>query len=313
MGFWLRCCGAPARWAGRRQELEKEGEEFLFQWRSMGSPVVIAACTSCLEVFRKELPEIRAVSLWSVLQEKGVPDVVPVCSASTVLHDPCTAAELPEVRAAVRELASRAGAAAEELPLSGGLTSCCGFGGLQECANPGLAAKTAQERCGESPSDYLVYCAMCRDLFARTGKRTVHLLDLFFPPPDGTGEDLPPVSWSEQRENRAALVRELRKSLWEEEEKMEEEWETLPLVMDGETEKMLQSRRILTGTVRQAIWNGETSGRKIARPDGTLITSLKPASVTYWVVYRSLENGTFEVLNGWSHRMEVKGTERRAP
>ncbi|TDY61636.1 aldehyde dehydrogenase iron-sulfur subunit [Aminivibrio pyruvatiphilus] len=313
VGFWLRCCGAPARWAGRRQELEKEGEEFLSQWRSMGSPVVIAACTSCLEVFRKELPEIRAVSLWSVLQEKGVPDVVPVCSASTVLHDPCTAAELPEVRAAVRELASRAGAAAEELPLSGGLTSCCGFGGLQECANPGLAAKTAQERCGESPSDYLVYCAMCRDLFARTGKRTVHLLDLFFPPPDGTGEDLPPVSWSEQRENRAALVRELRKSLWEEEEKMEEEWETLPLVMDGETEKMLQSRRILTGTVRQAIWNGETSGRKIARPDGTLITSLKPASVTYWVVYRSLENGTFEVLNGWSHRMEVKGTERRAP
>ena len=97
-----------------------------------------------------------------------------------------------------------------------------------------------------------------RDLFARTGKRTVHLLDLFFPPPDGTGEDLPPVSWSEQRENRAALVRELRKSLWEEEEKMEEEWETLPLVMDGETEKMLQSRRILTGTVLQAIWNGET-------------------------------------------------------
>ncbi len=129
------------------------------------------------------------------------------------------------------------GAAAEELPLSGGLTSCCGFGGLQECANPGLAAKTAQERCGESPSDYLVYCAMCRDLFARTGKRTVHLLDLFFPPPDGTGEDLPPVSWSEQRENRAALVRELRKSLWEEEEKMEEEWETLPLVMDGGRKK----------------------------------------------------------------------------
>ncbi len=313
VGFWLRCCGAPARWAGRRREMEKAGKEFLDQWRSMGSPLVIAACTSCLEVFRKELPEVRAVSLWSVLQEKGVPEVFPLRSVSMALHDPCTAAELPEVRAAVRDLASRAGAAAEELPLSGELTSCCGFGGLQECANPGLAVKTARERCGESPSDYLVYCAMCRDLFARTGKRTVHLLDLFFPPPGGAGADLPPVSWSDQRENRAALVRDLRKSLWKEEETMEEKDEALSLVMDEATGKMLESRRILAGTVRQAIRHGEASGRKIAGPDGAFITCLKPAAVTYWVVYRPREDGAFEVLNGWSHRMEVKGTEEGTP
>ena len=313
VGFWLRCCGAPARWAGRRREMEKAGKEFLDQWRSMGSPLVIAACTSCLEVFRKELPEVRAVSLWSVLQEKGVPDAFPLRSVSMALHDPCTAAELPEVRAAVRDLVSRAGAAAEELPVSGELTSCCGFGGLQECANPGLAAKTARERCGESPSDFLVYCAMCRDLFARTGKRTVHLLDLFFPPPGGAGADLPPVSWSDQRENRAALVRDLRKSLWKEEETMEEKDEALSLVMDEATGKMLESRRVLAGTVRQAIRHGEASGRKIAGPDGAFITCLKPAAVTYWVVYRPREDGAFEVLNGWSHRMEVKGTEEGTP
>lgn len=313
VGFWLRCCGAPARWAGRRREMEKTGKEFLDQWRSMGSPLVIAACTSCLEVFRKELPEVRAVSLWSVLQEKGVPEVFPLRSVSMALHDPCTAAELPEVRAAVRDLASRAGAAAEELPVSGELTSCCGFGGLQECANPGLAAKTARERCGQSSSDFLVYCAMCRDLFARTGKRTVHLLDLFFPPPGGAGADLPPVSWSDQRENRAALVRDLRKSLWKEEETMEEKDEALSLVMDEATGKMLESRRILAGTVRQAIRHGEASGRKIAGPDGAFITCLKPAAVTYWVVYRPREDGAFEVLNGWSHRMEVKGTEEGTP
>lgn len=313
VGFWLRCCGVPARWAGRRRELETAGKELLEQWRSMGSPLIIAACTSCLEVFRKELPEVRAVSLWSVLQEKGVPDTFPLRSVSMVLHDPCTAAELPDVRAAVRDLASRAGVVAEELPLSGELTSCCGFGGLQECANPGLAAKTAQERCGESPSEYLVYCAMCRDLFARTGKRSVHLLDLLFPPSRGTGADLPPVSWSDQRENRAALVRNLRKSLWKEEDVMEEEEESLSLVTDEGTGKMLESRRILAGTVRQVIRHGEASGRKIARPDGAFIACLKPAAVTYWVVYRPLENGAFEVLNAWSHRMEVKGTEAGTP
>ena len=313
VGFWLRCCGAPARWAGRRKELETAGKELLDQWRSMGSPLVIAACTSCLEVFRKELPEVRAVSLWTVLQEKGVPETVPIPSATAALHDPCTAAELPEVRAAVRDLVARTGRPAEELPLSGELASCCGFGGLQECANPGLAAKTARERCGQSSSDFLVYCAMCRDLFARTGKRTVHLLDLFFPPPGGAGADLPPVSWSDQRENRTALVRNMRKSLWKEEEEMEEEEGTLSLVMDEGTEKTLESRRIMAGTVRQAIRNGEASGRKIARPDGTFITCLKPAAVTYWVVYRPREDGLFEVLNGWSHRMEVKGTEEGTP
>jgi len=313
VGFWLRCCGAPARWAGCRKELEKAGKEFLDQWRSMGSPVVIAACTSCLEVFRKELPEIRAVSLWSVLQEKGVPETAPIRSVPAALHDPCTAAELPEVRAAVRDLVSRTKVPAEELPLTGELTSCCGFGGLQECANPALAAETAKERCGESPSDFLVYCAMCRDLFARTGKRTMHLLDLFFPPSDGDPGDLPPVSWSDQRENRAALVRDLRKYLWKEEEKMEADRDALSLVMDKGTEKLLESRRILAGTVRRVIRNGEVSGRKIARPDGTFIAGLKPAAVTYWVVYRPREDGTFEVFSAWSHRMEVKGREEGAP
>jgi hypothetical protein len=105
----------------------------------------------------------------------------------------------------------------------------------------------------------------------------------------------------------------MRKSLWKEEEEMEEEEGTLSLVMDEGTEKTLESRRIMAGTVRQAIWHGEASGRKIARPDGTFVTCLKPAAVTYWVVYRPREDGAFEVLNGWSHRMEVKGTEEGAP
>lgn len=305
VGLWLRCCGAPARWSGRR-DLFREGEDdFRKQWLSMGSPAVIAACTSCLEVFRKEMPEVRAVSLWEILAEADLPERNRIPVRPMALHDPCTAAESPEVRNAVRRIVARTGQVVEELSLSGELTSCCGYGGLQECANPGLAARTAEARCAESPLDFLVYCAMCRNIFARTGKRTVHLLDRIFPPSSGDPAEKPAVSYSDQRENRAGLVRELRTSLWKEKKKMPEEHETLSLGMSEEVERKLEKRRILADTVRRTIFEAEKTGRKLARTDGGFLACLRPASVTYWVEYVCLDDGLFEVRNAWSHRMDI--------
>jgi len=94
---------------------------------------------------------------------------------------------------------------------------------------------------------------------------------------------------------------------------MPEEHEAIKLVLPEDAGKILETRRILTDTVKRAIRNGENSGRKIARPDGAFATCLKPASVTYWIVYRPLEDGAFEVLNAWSHRMTVPGTEGSLP
>ena len=48
-------------------------------------------------------------------------------------------------------------------------------------ANPDLARDVVARRAELSHHDYLAYCAMCRDNLARVGKRTMHLLDLFFP------------------------------------------------------------------------------------------------------------------------------------
>ena len=313
VGLWLRCCGAPARWAGREDLFRKEAEETLRIWKSMGSPVIIAACTGCVDVFRRELPEIRVVSLWEVLEKEAMPEEFLKMNGTLAVHDPCTAVDYPEIRRAARSMASRAGIDCEELPMTAELTSCCGYGGLQECANPELGSATASSRCGESSSDYLVYCAMCRTLFARTGKRTVHLLEVLFPAPGKDPLSMPAVSWSDQRENRAGLVRELLGTLWKEESPMPEEHEAIKLVLPEDAGKILETRRILTDTVKRAIRNGENSGRKIERPDGAFVTCLKPASVTYWVVYRPLEDGAFEVLNAWSHRMTVPGTEGSLP
>ena len=53
---------------------------------------------------------------------------------------------------------------------STGMTECCSYGGVMWLANPELAEKVVQRRIEASPVDYVTYCAMCRDFFARQGK-----------------------------------------------------------------------------------------------------------------------------------------------
>ena len=307
VGLWLRCCGAPARWAGRNEELQEVSTAILEEWESMGSPIVVAACTSCLELLRAELPSLKAVSLWEVMDGMELPANVRPLDRPLAVADPCTAAESPKIRDAVRRIASRAGVQYEEPSLSGTHTFCCGFGGLQECANPALAAACAEARGQESPLDFLVYCAMCRNLFAQAGKPAVHLLDILFPAGEGDPTERPATGYSDQQEQRVALVRTLRASLWKEEDMMNEPHESIRLVFSPDVEKRLAKRRILVDTVRRAIWAAEQSGRKMKQCNGALLVSLRPASVTYGVEYVPLQDGAFEVRNGWSHRMLVAG------
>ena len=72
-------------------------------------------------------------------------------------------------------------------------------------ANRPVAEEVVQRRIAESPLDYVTYCAMCRDFFARRGKRTLHLLDLIFGAPEADFAAAPPVGFSQRHENRARL------------------------------------------------------------------------------------------------------------
>ncbi|MBK9781148.1 MAG: hypothetical protein IPP55_14025 [Anaerolineales bacterium] len=90
----------------------------------------------------------------------------------------------------------------QELPLSREKTECCSFGGVMWLANKPVAEKMVQQRINESPLDYVTYCAMCRDFFARKGKRTLHIFDYIF---GGTESDLaaaPAIGFSQRHENR---------------------------------------------------------------------------------------------------------------
>ncbi len=308
VGLMLGCCGAPAHWAGRQALYADLRHDWRLQWEAMGRPEVIPACATCLEMFREHLPEVPVRSLWQVWDERSLPE--PAASgpeAPLAIHDPCTTRHVPEVQDAVRRILDRLQVPFEELDLGRSRTECCGFGGLMQNANPELAAETVRRRAARSPGDYLAYCAMCRDNLAAAGKRTVHLLDLFFPPKNG---DDPArrkrPGWSERRENRERLRRDLLAAVWKERSPEMEPHRKIRLRIDPQVARSLEARRILVEDLQQVLAKAEATGAVLEHPDtGRLKTSCRLGHVTFWVEYLPDEDGAYEVFNAYSHRMEV--------
>lgn len=309
VGLVLGCCAAPAWWAGSKARFDEGLEAIRGQWNSLGRPKLILACSTCLRVFREHLPEVSAVSLWTVLDETGgpIPPRIPQ-EPRLVVHDPCTTRSEPGVQMSVRHLLGRLGVRVGELELGRGKTECCGFGGLQQNANPEIARETARLRARRSEEDYLTYCAMCRDRLASAGKRALHLLDLLFPDrrvPDPAVREDP--GWSQRQENRWRLRERLLKELWSEEgAARREEHMEIRLRITPEVQSLLEERRILEEDLQRVIHHAETSGEKFRHPvTGRFKASFRPRKVTFWVEYDRTVEGLFVVHSAYSHRMEV--------
>jgi glutamate synthase (NADPH/NADH) small chain len=311
VGLMLGCCGAPAFWAGREDEFRQVGEGLLKEWRVLGQPELILACSTCLRMFSEHLPQVPTVSLWETLDATNLP---PAAAAGTVLaiHDPCTTRPIPAVQEAARRVVKRLGVSAQELILSRDKTECCGFGGLMQNANPDLSREVAARRAGISPLDYLTYCAMCRDRLAAVGKRALHLLDLAFPDandPDPAARKGP--GWSERQENRARLRASLAEEFWGERAgAMQEEYERIRLIIAPEVAELLEKRRILVQDVQRVIHAAEKSGSVVIHPQtGRLKASHRPYRASIWVEYSPSPEG-YVIHTAYSHRIEVLGGPR---
>ena len=179
VALMLRCCGAPADWAGDQTMFQNGLKVLVEEWEKLGKPQLIVACSTCHSMFRDRFPGV--VSLWELMDNMDLPvQGAEVSGCKVAVQDACTTRHEPVIHDAVRHILTKLGCEVEELPYSKELTKCCGYGGLTSYANPDLAKKIVEERISESPTDYVAYCAMCRDNFASKGKRTFHLLDLIF-------------------------------------------------------------------------------------------------------------------------------------
>jgi glutamate synthase (NADPH/NADH) small chain len=176
-------------------------------------------------------------------------------------------------------------------------------------ANPDLARTVTETRSRRSDSDYLAYCAMCRDNLAAVGKRTIHLLDLIFPAPDVPDPAARPrPGWSRRRENRQQLKTDLRRQLWNAPADAKgEQDEAMLLSIAPDVALILESRRILEENLRQVIQHAETGGPRFQHGENGYFLGMRQLGhATFWVVYAPNENG-YVVHNAYAHRMEVVG------
>jgi glutamate synthase (NADPH/NADH) small chain len=305
VGLMLRCCGAPADWAGRKEAFSDALSEFEAQWEEMGRPELIVACSTCYSVFKAHLPHMKMQSLWKVMDTLGLPDSARMEPMAIAVHDPCTSRHESHIHESVRNILGRLGYEIHELPLSRDRTECCGFGGLMYFANREVAEKVIQRRIAESPHDYLAYCAMCRDHFSSKGKPTWHLLDLIFGPGDRDKATQRGPDYSSRRENRARLKNSLLKELWDEKVVAGQGRETKQLHIPKVVLELMEQRMILIEDVRQVLdWAEETGFKLVNRQSGHFLAHYTPATVTYWVEYSPADNG-FTIHNAYSHRMQI--------
>jgi hypothetical protein len=179
-------------------------------------------------------------------------------------------------------------------------------------ANRPVAEQAVERRINESPLDYVTYCAMCRDFFARRGKHTLHLLDLIY---GNIAPDAPAVGFSQRHENRARLKEKILRELWSETMPEGAEFEKIRLILPEDVQKMVEERLILVEDMQKVIEYAERTGKRMFNGQtGHYLAYFKPTSVTYWVEYTpsragtgttSQPDGAFLVHKAYSHRMEI--------
>jgi Fe-S oxidoreductase len=304
-GLILGCCGAPARWAGNEAKFQEAATAMEAAWKSLGRPRLVTACSSCFRSLRDTLPQIPIEPLWPHIDLNRVPaPAQDLAGKKLALHDPCSTRGIDEVEQSARSLLHRLGVEPQELNAPG-LTTCCGYGGLQLFANPAVAEKTVQRRAAQSEADYITYCAMCRDRFAHEGKRATHLLDLVFGRDQEDPAARPDPGFSRRQENRARLRTRLLRELWREEESSVAD-PPLPLIISREIHALLEKRMILEDDIRRVIEHAEQSGQKlVVGASQHFLASWRSTCVTCWVEYSNSETG-YVVYNAYSHRMQVQ-------
>ncbi len=109
VGLMLRCCGAPAHWAGRTKEFSEVMSEFEAQWVEMGSPELIVACSTCYSVFKACLPHMKMQSLWETLDTLGLPESHRMEPFAVAVHDPCTSRHEAHIQESVRSILRKLG------------------------------------------------------------------------------------------------------------------------------------------------------------------------------------------------------------
>jgi Fe-S oxidoreductase len=295
-GIMLGCCGAPAYWAGDKKRLTDNIERIRSLWDDMGRLTFIFACAYCENVFRLMMPEIKQENLYKLL---AVDDsVVPArLFKDASVFDPCTARDDMSMQDSIRVLTERAGTMTEELDNP---NRCCGYGGHMSLANPALYDEITENRRNAGDKPYIVYCANCREVFRQKNKECAHILDMIYDIEHEKDSTL-----QSQKKNALEVKKRLMKDLTGNDFFPEKhDWDNIRLVINPELHDELDRKLIIEDDLKEAIWLANQTGEKFLSDDGVFQCSMIKSVLTYWVQYRELETGDYEILTAYIHRMK---------
>ncbi len=304
VGLLLGCCGAPAVWAGDEPLHEGVREGLTAHWRALGSPRVIVACPSCLQMFGEFLPEIPCVFLADLLDGWGALPKERSDGAFASVFDPCSLRHRPQSGQSVRSLVQRAGYVLSPLPYEGERAQCCSWGAQIDTTNPPFARWLSSVRASDGEAPYITSCSNCRDVFASLGKPVRHYLDVVF----GLGGwDRRSPGATERRRNRERLKEDITAEFWPGSRSATEGMVVKKrLVVSTELMEKMDGLRLLEEDALAIIEACEASGRKILdTATGHFFGSGAVGRMTQWVEYTLFEGG-YVLHNTYSHRMKIE-------
>ena len=308
VGLYLGCCGAPADWSGRKEQFNNSMEKIYSNLKMLGNPIIITACSTCFNNFKKNIEDIEVKSLWEIFDKKGLPSDVKLGNGKVLaVHDACTTREEKSIHESIRNIASSLNYKIEEPNYTKETTKCCGFGGLVYFANKEFSKEVTENRIKDSENDYLAYCAMCRDLFVLRGKKTYHILDLIYGKTESDISGMKVPTLSERRANRLNLKKKMLKDLWGEVMEIKDEYEDLKIVINDKLKSKIEDELILESDIKKVIGYAEKNQNSFFNPEnGHILAWRRLVNVTFWVEYQK-DQDVFNIINAYCHRMNVTG------
>lgn len=308
VGLYLGCCGAPADWAGQSELFNATMEKIKTNLEKMGSPTVIAACSTCYNNLTHELKDFKVKSLWEIFDEQGLPSEAKDGEGKVLMvHDACTTRKEKGIHESIRNIAERLNYKIEEPYFTKETTKCCGYGGNVFFSNRQFSKEVSKDRIEESKNDFLVYCAMCRDLFVLSGKPSFHILDLLFGSSKRQISDMKVPTLSQRQSNRLWLKKYMLENLWGERMEISIEFDDIKIIMDEELRNKIDEQMILDSDIKAVIYNAEKTKNCFYNSKNSHILAFnRSINMTFWVEYEKTEDG-YRIITAYSHRMEVTG------
>ncbi len=298
VALWVSCCGAPARWGGREELFSDIMDLWAGRWEELGRPKVITACSTCHSLIRERIPEDSLTTLWEVMDGIGLPMEGDLAPLTVTVSDPCTARHHRASQDSVRRLLAKRGVSLEEHRMSRETTECCGFGGLVFSANPDLARRSAKRRADDTNRPLVVFCALCHELYGRTGHDTWHILDLLLSEAGTAPHSRPFLRWSDRRENRRKLKAILTGTT-------APEVASSHLNIEEPLRRLLDERWIMDSEILAVIEEAESGGPRLKRKDSEVYLAHSVLGErTLWVQY-SRRGDLWVVHDSYSHRMTI--------